>query len=253
MTDAALAGLLLGAAGGLKPPNLLMGFGVALAYPLARRWREGGAFAAAVAGGLLMLAFWKERTSASCLFSRSSRPGSQRESRRSRSTSTSTATSTSTSTMARADGWPPGVLLERPRREWAPVAGLVAVLRAAVSGRRASRRLARRFPRRQGDVAPRLDRGRLRRLLMPAWPAYLLLLASIPVLVPTLLRRLGRHRNPPDDRPVRPRWVALALVLTLLLPAAATAAASRVSPPTPAVVPWIPAGRSQRPSTRASP
>jgi hypothetical protein len=77
---------------------------------------------------------------------------------------------------------------------------------------------------------------------MPAWPACLLLFASIPVLVPTLLNRLGPRRDPPVDRPVRPRWAVLALVLTLLLPAAATAASSRVSPPTPAIVPWIPSG-----------
>ena len=62
ITNAALAGLLLGAAGGLKPPNLLLGFGAVLAYPLARRWREGVAFGAALAVGLLMLAFWKQRT-----------------------------------------------------------------------------------------------------------------------------------------------------------------------------------------------
>ena len=40
------------------------------------------------------------------------------------------------------------------------------------------------------------------RLLMPAWPAYLLLVASIPLLVPTLARRLGErcdaHGRLPD-------------------------------------------------------
>ncbi|TML21773.1 MAG: NAD-dependent epimerase/dehydratase family protein, partial [Actinobacteria bacterium] len=62
ISDAALAGLFLGAAGGLKPPNLLVGVGAALAYALARRWREALAFAAAVAACLLVLAFWKERS-----------------------------------------------------------------------------------------------------------------------------------------------------------------------------------------------
>ncbi len=41
LTDAMLAGVLLGAAGAMKPPNLLMGFGAALAYVVARRWRSG--------------------------------------------------------------------------------------------------------------------------------------------------------------------------------------------------------------------
>ena len=61
MTDALLAGLLLGAAGGMKPPNLLMGFGAVLAYLVARRWREGIAFCAAVVPSLLVILLWKER------------------------------------------------------------------------------------------------------------------------------------------------------------------------------------------------
>ena len=35
---------------------------------------------------------------------------------------------------------------------------------------------------------------------MPAWPAYLLLFASIPLLVPTLARRLGDRMQPPVER-----------------------------------------------------
>ena len=61
LPDALLAGLLLGAAGGMKPPNLLMGFGAVLAYLAARRWREGAAFCAAVVPSLLVILLWKER------------------------------------------------------------------------------------------------------------------------------------------------------------------------------------------------
>ncbi len=60
--EAALAGILVGTAGGLKPPNLLLGFGAALAYPIARRWREAVVFGATLAVGLLVLSFWKYRT-----------------------------------------------------------------------------------------------------------------------------------------------------------------------------------------------
>jgi hypothetical protein len=38
------------------------------------------------------------------------------------------------------------------------------------------------------------------------------------------------------------RWVGVAIVLTLLVPAAATAASSLVEPPTPAIVPYVPSG-----------
>jgi hypothetical protein len=71
------------------------------------------------------------------------------------------------------------------------------------------------------------------RLVMPAWPAYLLLFASIPLLIPTLARRLGDRLRPPLATSVRTRWVVLAAVLTLAVPAVATAASERITPPTP--------------------
>jgi len=245
VTDAALAGLLLGAAGGLKPPNLLFGFGVALAYPLARRWREGAAFAAAVACGLLMLAFWKERTLGEL-------PVLAIEQVRVAAGVAPLALDVDFDRYidldidhwrAQMDGlreffWSARVA------QWAPVAGLLAVLRSGrypiaglLGGWLAAFLVVK-------GMSPRgsIEDGSFWRLLMPAWPAYLLLFASIPVLVPALLHRLGPHRDPPIDRPLRPRWVVLAFALTLLLPAAATAASSRVSPPTPAIVPWIPSG-----------
>ncbi len=61
LPDAVLAGLLLGAAGGMKPPNLLMGIGAALAYLVARHWRAGLVFGAAVVPSVLVIALWKER------------------------------------------------------------------------------------------------------------------------------------------------------------------------------------------------
>jgi hypothetical protein len=73
------------------------------------------------------------------------------------------------------------------------------------------------------------------RLLMPAWPAYLLLVASIPLLVPTLARRLGDRVRPPEARAVSRRWVIVAAVVTLVVPAVATAASDQVQPPTPAL------------------
>ena len=59
--SAVLAGLLAGAAGGLKPANYLFAVGAVLAYPVARRWREALVFAIALVPSLLVLAFWKER------------------------------------------------------------------------------------------------------------------------------------------------------------------------------------------------
>jgi hypothetical protein len=78
--------------------------------------------------------------------------------------------------------------------------------------------------------------------MMPAWPAYLVLFASIPLLVPTLARRLGDRVRPTATRRVAPRWVVVALVLTAIVPAVATAASSRIEPPTPAIVQEFPSG-----------
>ena len=81
-----------GAAGGMKPPNLLMGVGAALAYLVARRWRDG-------------IVFEPPSSPASCSHSgrsagwasfRCSRRGCGRRRFLSRSTSTATSVSTST-------------------------------------------------------------------------------------------------------------------------------------------------------------
>ena len=77
--------------------------------------------------------------------------------------------------------------------QWAPFAGLLAVLRvrrwpiaALLAGWLGAFLVVKGF-------SPRADiqANTFWRLLMPAWPAYLLLFASIPLLVPTLARRLG--------------------------------------------------------------
>ena len=83
--------------------------------------------------------------------------------------------------------------------QWAPIAGLVAVLRvrrgpiaALLAGWLAAFLVVKGF-------SPRatIESGSFWRLLMPAWPAYLLLFASIPLLVPTLARRLGDRLRAP--------------------------------------------------------
>jgi hypothetical protein len=74
------------------------------------------------------------------------------------------------------------------------------------------------------------------RLLMPAWPAYLLLFATIPLLVPTLARRLGERLAAPSSPPVALRWVVVVAVGTVLVPAVATAVSSPIEPPSPPVV-----------------
>ena len=247
VADAALAGLLLGAAGGLKPPNLLLGFGAALAYLLARRWREAVVFGAALVPGLLMLAFWKQQALGDV-------PAFTLEEVRLAAGTAPVALDININwdryLQLDLDHWRTqmGQLREfffSPRvAQWAPFAGLLAVVRvrrAAIAGLLAGWLGAFLLVKGFNENAD-IQANTFWRLLMPAWPAYLLLFASIPLLVPTLFRRLGPRLAPPAERPMRARWVVVALAFTVLVPAAATAASSQITPPTPAVVPWVPSG-----------
>jgi hypothetical protein len=234
LTDAVLAGLLLGAAGAMKPPNLLMGVGAALAYLVARRWREGLVFGAALVPSLLVLAWWKEKGLGGI-------PVLSLEEARIAAGSTVTAVSVDLDRYVELDVdhwleqmdalreffWSARVV------QWAPIAGLVAVLRvrrgaaaALIGGWLAAFLVVKGF-----SPLATIESGSFWRLLMPAWPAYLLLFASIPLLVPTLARRLGERMRPPAARAVASRWVAVAAALSLLVPATVIAASSPLEGP----------------------
>ena len=245
VTDAALAGLLLGAAGGLKPPNLLVGFGAALAYPLARRWREAVVFGGAAVVGLLMLAFWKQRALGTV-------PLFALEEVRLAAGAAPLALDVNLHKYVQLDFDHWRLQMDELREfffsprvaQWAPFAGLLAVLRVrrgALAGLLAGWLGAFILVKGFNENAD-IQANTFWRLLMPAWPAYLLLFASIPLLVPTLAHRLGPRLARPTERPVRARWLVTAFVLTIALPAAATAASTRISPPTPAIVPVTASG-----------
>jgi hypothetical protein len=232
------AGLLLGAAGAMKPPNLLMGFGAALAYLVARRWRGGFAFGAAIVPSLLVLALWKERGLGSL-------PILSLEEARLAAGSGLTAVSIDLDRYVDLDVDHWRTQMNQLREffwsarvaQWAPIAGLVAVLRvrrgpiaALLAGWLAAFLVVKGF-------SPRatIESGSFWRLLMPAWPAYLLLFASIPLLVPTLARRLGDRLRAPLSAPVAARWAVLAAVVTVLVPTTITLASSPLEGPELAV------------------
>jgi hypothetical protein len=229
MTDAVLAGVLIGAAAALKPPNLLVALGAALAYVVARRWREGVACGAAILPALLVLLFWKVRGLGEL-------PLLALE-----------------QTRIAAGGGPLALDLNLDRyldanlehwrsqmnqlreffwsarvAQWAPVAGLVAVLSmrrgaiaALLGGWLAAFLVVKGFSERAF-----IENGSFWRLLMPAWPAYLLLFASIPLLVPTAARRLGDRVKPVPAAAVRKRWIVVTATATVVVPAFAIAISS---------------------------
>ena len=231
--DALLAGLLLGAAGAMKPPNLLLGVGAALAYLVARRWREGVVFGLAMVPSLLLLAYWKDKGLGGIPLL------SLEEVRIAAGSTVAVSFDLERYLELDLDHWLEQMNQLRefffsPRlAQWAPIAGLLAIARvrrwpvgALLAGWLAAFLVVKGF-------SPRatIESGSFWRLLMPAWPAYLLLFASIPLLVPTLARRLGERLGPPTPRAVAPRWIVVAALLSLLLPAAVIAASSPLEGP----------------------
>lgn len=236
-TEAAFAGLLVGAAATMKPPNALVVVGAVLAFVVARRWREGVVFGAAIVPALLVLAFWKVRGLGEL-------PVLALEHARLAAGSTSVlAVDVDRYLELDLDHWRQQMNELREffwsarLAQWAPLAGLLAVLRvrrwpiaALLAGWLGAFLLVKGFSTRAS-----IEGNTFWRLLMPAWPAYLLLFASIPLLVPTLARRLGERLRPPPVSALRPAWVAVVAAVTVAVPAVTFAAASPVDSPRLAV------------------
>lgn len=191
--DAVVAGVVIGFAGGAKPPNLLILGGAVLAYLGCRRPREAAAFGVAILPSLLTLVLWKSRGLGTVpLFSL----GEVREALGSHPLAVP----------GPLDGyidlnwdvWKQNMSNLREffysarLAQWAPIAGAVAVasrrpgISALLVGWLAAFLVIKGTSERSS-----IEGGTFFRLLMPAWPAYLLLLAAVPLLVPTLRERLG--------------------------------------------------------------
>jgi hypothetical protein len=227
LADAVLAGVLIGAGAGLKPPNLLVAAGAALAYVVARRWREGLACGAAIVPALLVLLLWKVRGLGQV-------PAFALEQAQVAAGSHPLAVDLQLDRYLELDfdHWRQQMdglrefFWSQRVAQWSPIAGVIAVLsmrRAAIAallgGWLAAFLLVKGF-----SPLAIVENGSFWRLLMPAWPAYLLLFATIPLLVPTLARRLGDRVQPPAlGGPVAMRWVFVGAVLTVALPGAAIA------------------------------
>jgi hypothetical protein len=227
--DAVLGGILIGAAAGLKPPNLLVAAGALIAYVVARRWREGLACAVAIAPALLVLLLWKVRGLGQV-------PAFALDEARVAVGSGPLAVDLKLNRYFEVDleHWRDQMnelrefFWSQRLAQWAPFAGLLAVVRvrrgavaALLGGWLAAFLVVKGF-----SPLASIESGSFWRLLMPAWPAYLLLFASIPLLVPTLPRRLGARVAPVTSRPVASHWIAVAAIATVLVPGVAIAASS---------------------------
>jgi hypothetical protein len=231
---AVLAGLAAGFAVGIKPANLLFLPAPFLALAVARRWREGIWLAAALLPALLTLAVWKYRGLGSLpVLAFSAVPG------------LAMVPLAGVGDLTRQldwqrlqdnfDGlreffWSVRVL------EVLPLAGAVAVARFSIAKAVFFGSWLGVFLVLKGaSDGASMSSGSFFRLLMPAFPAFFVLVAAIPLLVPTVGPRIAeayRVRRRPLDRRSPP--VIAAVVLLGVVPLVAVTVLPRADGPTTA-------------------
>jgi hypothetical protein len=236
--DAALAGLVAGFAAGAKPANYLFLAGPALAYALARRWRESWSFALGLAPATLALAIWKWKGLGEL-------PLLTVDEVRS---AAGAVTPPAASLFERVDtldwnAWQQNMSGLREYfwsgrlLQWAPLAGAVVVVRRSppAAGLLLGWMLTYVVVKGSSPVAT-VDSGSFFRILMPAFPAVLVLAAMVPLLVPTFGRRLGWRLDAPPVRPAGRRAVAAAAVVLGAIPIALVSVATTVRNPERVVI-----------------
>jgi hypothetical protein len=196
-SSAALAGLAAGAAAGIQAANLLFLVGAGAALLVSRRWREGAVFAAALVPALLTVLLWRSRTTGAVGFhldldwdAWTQQMSELRE----------------FSVGARVAQWAPlaGVVALALLRRWAGAVLLLGWLGAMLAV--------------QGTLpGSTIEGGTFVPLLLPAVPAYVVLVSAVPLLVPTAIRRLGiRPADPPTGSVGRGVLAAAGIVLAVL-------------------------------------
>ncbi len=203
-----LAGTFAGVALALKPANALFLGGPLVALALARRWAHLPLFVASLAPALLALTIWKSQGLGEVpLFAQSE--------------ATRLAAGLGDPVMVSATSW-----LDRTVRldldtwrenmsnlreftwsarvlQFLPLAGAIAVARRSVpaAGLFLTWLLGYVVVKGAADVAT-VESGSFWRLIMPALPAFVLLAAAVPLLVPTFVDRMGPRLAPdPGRRP----------------------------------------------------
>ena len=197
--EAVLGGLAAGFAVGIKPANALFLAGPALAFVAARRWREGAAFAAAMVPAGIALAVWKARGLGYLPIL----------------TPDSEALAVGAGPLTTPGSPPLAVVVSRYLEldwdqlhanyrylrevfwstrlvQWLPLAGFLAVARLSWPKALFLGGWLGPFVLVKGSsTEASLEQGTLLRLIMPALPAFVLLAAAIPLLVPQVGPRIA--------------------------------------------------------------
>ena len=236
--EAALAGALAGFAAGVKPANYLFLAGPVLAYLVARRWRQGALFAAMLAPATLTLIVWKDRG----LGTIPAFGAGAVHVAASHTASLPLGEGFFDRFPLHLDDWNRNMSNLREffwsarLAQWAPLAGALAVARRSLpaSALLLGWLLGYVVVKGSSNVAG-IENGSFWRLVMPALPAYLLLVVAIPLLVPTVARRLGSRIAPPPPRRPSRRGVVAVVAALAIVPLGAMLASSPQSGPGQAI------------------
>jgi hypothetical protein len=244
--EAVLAGTFAGVALALKPSNTLFLGGPALAFLIARRWRQAALFAVALAPALVALTIWKDKGLGQVpLFA----DGQVRLAAGAGDPTVAAVTSWFDRTVhLNFDTWKQNMSNLREFTwsarviQFLPLAGAIAIARRslAASGLFLGWLLGYVVVKGAASVAT-VESGSFWRLIMPALPAFVLLTAAVPLLVPTFMDRMGPRLAPdPGRRPGMKATVGvvafLAVVPLAWLVAATPVRATPNATPPPAFV-----------------
>jgi len=236
--DALAAGLAAGYLVAVKPSNALFLGGPVLAYLLARRWRAGAAFAVAIVPGTIALAIWKQRglgqipvLSLGEVRAAAGISLPVADSYRDRLVPIDVHNFAQNMDYLREFFWSNRLV------QWVPFAGLVAVARRSLSGAGllAGWLFAYVLIKGSSSVAS-IERGDFWRLVMPAFPAFVVLLAFLPLLVPGVASRLGDRITPVAGPAVGRRTLVAGAVVLALVPIAVASVWPLVTGPRDGVI-----------------
>jgi hypothetical protein len=246
LVDAVAGGVAAGAAVAFKPSTALFLAGPALAFAYRRRLVAAAAFLAAMLPALLALAVWKDRGLGQLPILGLEGP------RR-------LAGAAGPLVRAPVAAFDPGRYLNDfswdrflsnldllrehfwsgRLLEWFVIAGLIALARRSLAALLLlGGSLAAFLVVKGGYTAASVEDSSVFRIMMPAFPAFVILLASLPLLLPHAPRALGEWK--PAFAPLRPRtrWtlIAVTILVSAVLPLATFAAARTSGPLIPASI-----------------
>jgi hypothetical protein len=229
LLDALAAGTAGGTAVAIKPSTVLLLAGPALAFAYRRRFTSAGLFVLGMAPALLALLVWKSRGLGYVpVFGSALAPHPVAAGGSLTAVDVSSylhrvdwSRFTSNLDLLREHFWSGRVL------EWLVLAGLIALARRSRTALLLVGGWLAAFVIVKGSAAS-VEDGSVFRILMPSFPAFVLLLASLPLLLPHAPRRLSDWREAfasPSPR-IRRAVVGTAIALSAVVPLAAFATAS---------------------------